>query len=79
MVAFHAAVHDGIIALLLYSFLGNFMVYPVRIAPHTGVDFPKLHLTTRVVLYRLFECLIEDPIVKEDVGIMKPVVEMPLD
>ena len=63
MVTLHAAVHDSSIALLSNAFFCDFMINPVGITPHAPVDFAKLCLSSRVVLYGVFELLLEITIV----------------
>lgn len=79
MIAFHAAVHNGRVALLSDAFFGDGMVNPVGISPHCRVDFAEFDRRAGVVHDRVFEVLFEIPIVQEDIWIMIPAIEVPLD
>lgn len=79
MVALHAAVHDGIVALLPDTFLGDLGVDPVRVSPHVRANLAKLDLARRVVADGIAKVLVEVAIVEEDIGVVVPVVEVALD
>jgi len=79
VVALHAAVHDGGVALLGDALLGDLGVNPVREAPHVGTDLAKLDGTRGIVRYGVLEGLAEVAIVEEDVGVVVPAVEVALD
>lgn len=79
MVAFHAAVHDGIIALLVDALLGHLGIDPVGIPPHVRTDPAELDRRRGVVPDRVHEGLVEVYVVQEDVRVMIPAVEVALD
>jgi hypothetical protein len=79
VVAFQAAVHDGGVALLCDTLLGDLGVDPVGEAPHVGADLTKLDGGGCVVLDGILEGLVEVAIVEEDVGVVVPAVEVALD
>lgn len=79
MIALEAAVHDGGVALLRDTFLGDLGVDPVGEAPHVGADLAKLNGGGRVVLDGVLEGLVEVAIVEEDVGVVVPAIEVALD
>lgn len=79
MVTFHAAIHNRSISLLSNSFSSNLMINPIRIPPHGSIDFAKLCFSACVILNATFEFIGEFAIVEEDVGIVKPAIEMSFD
>lgn len=79
MVTLHSTVHDSSISLLGDTLLCNLGVDPIWESPHLGVDGSKFHGATCIVLDRLLECRVELRIVKEDIWVMVPSVEMSLD
>ena len=79
VVAFHAAVHDGLIALFAGSFLRDVGVGPVRVAPVVGGDFAEFDGGGGGVPDGFFEGRVEVAVVEEDVGVVEPAVEMALD
>lgn len=79
MVAFESTIHDGIITLLGDTLLGDFGIDPVRKPPHIGANLAKLDSTRCIVANRLFEGLVEVAIVKENVGVIEPAIEVAFD
>lgn len=78
MVALKSTIHDGSISLLRDTFLGDFGIDPVGITPHLGANLAKLNRSRGVITDRVLEGLVEIPIVKENVWVMIPSVEMSL-
>lgn len=79
VVAFHAAVHNGLITLLSDAFACNFLVDPVRISPHTRVNLPKLDRRACVIGDSFFERRVEIAVIQEDVRVMEPAIEVALN
>lgn len=79
MIALHAAVHDGSVALLRDALLCNVRIDPVRKAPLLWRDLAPLYWSADVLQNNLAEGLIEVSVVEEDVGVVKPSVEMSLN
>lgn len=79
MVALHAAVHNGVVSLLVDALLGDLGVNPVRVPPHIRTNLAKLDVGLGVVLDRVHKGLVEVAIVEEDVGVVVPPVEVALD
>lgn len=78
MVALHTAVHDGIVALSCDSFFGNRGIDPFGPSPVLCGYLTPLHWCAGVIQDGLLECLIEDSIVEEDIGVVVPPIEMSL-
>lgn len=79
MVALETTVHDGSVALLGNSLLGNLLIDPVGVSPHVGTDKAKLDGGRSVVSHSLLEGLIEVAVVEEDVRVVEPAVEVTLN
>ena len=79
MIALHPTVHDSRVTLLLNAFFCDSRIHPVREPPLLWTDFPPFHLATCVIHYRLLECRIEVSVVEEDIRVVEPAIEMPLD
>jgi len=79
MIALHPTVHDSLVALLCDAFLGDGRVNPVWKAPVFWRDLPPFYWCTGVVQDCLPKCLVEVTIVQEDIGVVKPAIEMSLD
>lgn len=79
MVTLHPSVHDSSIPLLSDTLLRNFMVNPVRIAPHRTVNFAKLCAAAGIILDGVYKLLIKLDIVQKNVRVIPPSVEMPLN
>ena len=79
VIALHTAVHNSRIALLPYTLLCHVLIDPVWVAPHAWVYLSKLHRCACVVCNGLFECGVEVAVVQENIGIVKPAIEMSLD
>lgn len=78
VVRLHAAVHDGLVALLSDALFRDVDIHPVRIAPVFGSNLAELDVGGRVISDRVLEGLVEGAIIQEDVWVVKPTVEMPL-
>ena len=79
MIALHAAIHDGSVALLLNTFLRDSRIDPIWKAPHLRTNLAPFDFTTGMLLHNIFEGLIKISIIEENVGIVEPPIEMPLD
>jgi hypothetical protein len=79
MIALQPAIHDGGVTLLRDTFLGHLGVDPFRVTPHLGADLAELDGRRGIVAHNILECLVEVAVVKEDVGIVVPPVEVALD
>lgn len=79
VVALHATIHDRSIALLSNTLLGNLLVNPVRETPSAWLDLAKLDSSRCIVSHSLLEGFVEFGVVEEDIGVVVPSVEMPLD
>lgn len=79
VVTFHSTIHNCSIALLSNAFLRNFVVNPIREAPHGTINLAKFHRGTGVVLDSIFEGIVEVAIVQEYIGIVIPAVEVSLN
>lgn len=79
MVTLHTTIHDCRVTLLPYTFESYVLVHPVRETPHRRIDLPKLHRRTRVILDCFFELVFEIPVVQEDIGVVKPTIEVSFD
>lgn len=79
VVAFHTTVHDSSVTLLADTLLGDLRVDPIGETPHAVIDFTKLDGCTGVVLHSCLEVFVEVAVVKENVRIVEPTVEVALD
>jgi hypothetical protein len=79
VVTFHSTVHDSSISLLSNTLLRNLRIDPIWESPHLRVDLSKLHWGAGVICYRLLESRVEFSVVQEDVWVVVPSIEMPLD
>jgi hypothetical protein len=79
MIALHATVHNGLVALLRNAFLRDCRIYPVGEAPLLRRYLTPLNRRACVVQDGVFEGLIEDSVVQKDIRIVEPSVEMPFD
>merc|ERR1711939_367414 len=79
VVTLHSTVHNSSVSLLGDALLCNLRVDPVWESPHLGIDGSELHSATCIILDRLLECRVELRIVKKDVWVMIPSVEMSLN
>ena len=77
MVALHAAIHDSGVSLLPNALFCRLQIDPVGVTPHIRVYFAEFDSSAGVVYNCLLKCLIEVSIIKENIWIMKPPVEMP--
>lgn len=76
MVAFHSSIHDCGVTLLPDAFLGDLMIHPIRVTPHSIVNFAKLHGCAGIVLDRGLKSIVEIAVVQEDVRVIKPSVKV---
>ena len=79
MIALHSTVHDQRVALFPNALLGNIVIRPVRETPHGAVNLAEFSVSAGIVSDRVLEFLVEIRVVQEDIGIIVPAVEMPLD
>lgn len=79
VVAFHAAIHDGSIALKSDRLGSPFMIHIVREAPHALVNLSELHGSAGIVPDGVHEGLVEIAVIKENVRIVVPSVKMALN
>jgi hypothetical protein len=79
VVTLHSSVHDSGITLLPDAFLGDLMVNPVGVAPHTVIDLAKFDRSTGVILHRVHKLLVEVTIIQEHIWIVPPSVEVSFD
>lgn len=79
VVALHATIHDGSIALLGNALLCNFFIDPVRKAPCARLNLAKLDGGRGIVSHSLLEVVVEVGVVEEDVRVVVPPVEVALD
>lgn len=79
VITLHATIHDSGVALLSNALLGDIFVDPIRIAPHGGIDSTKFDGTTRICSYCFAECTVEFSVIKKDVWVVKPSIEVTLD
>jgi len=79
MIALHATVHNSSITLFPNTLLGDLVVNPVGEAPHGVINLAKFHRSAGVVLHSGPEFIVEIAIIKEDVGVVPPAVEVPLN
>lgn len=79
MVTLEATIHDSRITLFSNTFLSNLVVDPVRVSPHLGANSTKLDSTRGVVADDILERLIELAVIQENIGVMKPSVEVAFD
>ena len=77
MVALHAPIHNCSVSLLSNTLFCRLQIDPVRVTPHIRVYLAEFDSRASVIYNCLLECLIEVAIVKENIRIMKPSVEMP--
>ena len=77
MVALHAAIHNSGVSLLPNTLFCRLQINPIRITPHIRVYFAEFDSSAGVIYNCLLKCLIEISIVKENIWIVKPSVEMP--
>jgi hypothetical protein len=79
MIALHAAIHDGIIALLCDALLRDGWVHPFWESPVACWYLAPLDRCACVIQHRLFERLVEDSVVQEDVWVVVPPIEVSLN
>ncbi len=79
MVTLQATVHDGGITLFGNPLLRNLGVDPFRVSPHVGTNSTKLAGSRGVVADDILEGLVKLAVVEEDVGVVKPPVEVTLN
>ena len=79
VVALHAAVHDRRVSLFRDSLLCNFGINPVRKPPHLFRNLSKLNGPRSIVGDPLFELIVKVIIIKKNVGVVKPPIEVALD
>ena len=79
VITFHSTVHDGRITLFPDTFLGHLVVHPVGESPHGGIDLAEFHGGAGVVLHGGLEVLVKVTVVQEDVRVVEPAIEVPLD
>ncbi len=77
MVALHAAIHNSGVSLLPNTLFCRLQIDPVRVTPHIRVYFAEFDSSAGVVYNCLLKCLVKVSIVKENIWIMEPSVEMP--
>jgi hypothetical protein len=78
MIALHAAVHDGAVALLSDALLHDRRISPVWEAPVLWRDLAPFHYRLCVIANSLLESRVEVAVVQEDIGVVIPPVEMSL-
>lgn len=76
VIALHTPIHNDLIALLSDPLPGHVNVDPVRIAPHACVDLAELDRGACVVHYGVSKFGIKVSIVKENVWVVEPPVEV---
>ena len=79
MITLHSTIHDCGIALLPDSFPCLVRIRPAWIAPHAWVYLTELYWRARVICDGFFEGGIEVSVIKEDIWIVIPAIEMSLD
>lgn len=79
MVALQATIHDGGVTLLGDALLGDLFVDPVGKAPRPRLNPTEFDGSRCVVPNSLLEVVVEFGVVEENIGIVVPSVEMPLD
>lgn len=79
VIALHSTVHNGSITLFSDALLGSFLVNPVRITPHATINLAEFNRGAGIICDGILELLVEVAVVKEDIGIMPPPVEVPLN
>src|SRR5450432_811728 len=76
MITLHTAIHNRSVSLLCNALLGNFRINPIRKSPHAGVNLSKLHRRARIICDSFLEGRIEVAIIKENIWVVIPPVEM---
>jgi hypothetical protein len=79
VITLHSTIHDGCVTLLLNALFCDSGIHPVRETPLLWTNLSPFDLATCVVQHRLFERRVEVPVIEEDVWIIEPAIEMPLD
>jgi hypothetical protein len=79
MITLHATIHDSLVTLLRNAFLCDGGVHPVGEAPLLCGYLTPLNRCACVVQNSVLKGLVEDAVVQEDIGVVKPPVEMSFD
>ena len=78
MITLHATVHDGGVTLLRDAFSCHVVIDPIWIAPHAGINLPKLYRSAGVIGHVVLEGLFEIAVVKEHIWVVEPSVKVSL-